>query len=139
MTEIRAEWWREVTDPAEIIPRGCPVRFEDENTRQGLYYASERIVLNDFPRRNGGEIVRVFIDSRWAPPKPTYKVGDTIESYAPEAMPADGVGVVDVAGEVGQIINGRIHWSSSESCGWDYAPTFVPLTVIYVPETEEKE
>ena len=32
----RAEWWREVTDPNGVIPKGCPVRTEYGGARDGI-------------------------------------------------------------------------------------------------------
>ena len=125
----RAEWWREVTDLDEVIPAGCPVRTE--------YSGSNSEHEPRFPSIRGSfSAPRLFIDSRWTPPRPAYKVGDVIEKCTPDNMPADGVGLVDAEGDVCQIDGTRLSWACCGGATWgsSVGERSLPLTVIYVPK-----
>lgn len=67
----RAEWWREVTDPDEILEKGRWFRVENDD------YAAEHRCSHDTPRSDWYEDYRFFVDSRQQPP---LKVGDTVTS-----------------------------------------------------------
>ena len=125
----RADWWREVADPNEVIPAGCPVRTE--NGEDAAEYRTSRGWA-----RAEFLATRVFLDSRWTPPMPAYKVGDVIEECTPETMPAHGVGIVDAFGDVGQMDGRRLGWACGGGVMWgpDVAEKCLPLTVIYVPK-----
>lgn len=123
----RAEWWREVTDPDEVIPKGCPVRTEyGEN-------AIENRTTHRGTRPAFCENSRLFIDSRWTP---AYKVGDVITECTPDNLPPEGVGLVDAVGDVGQLDGKRLGWACGGGVTWGSAvgERFLPFTVIYVPK-----
>ena len=126
----RADWWREVTDPDEVIPKGCPVRLESRED------AREHRATHGWSRAEFSAAARVFIDSRWQPPKPAYKAGDVIEECIDATLPADGVGIVDAFGGVGQMDGRSIRWAYGDDVTWwsDVAEKCLPLTVIYVPK-----
>ena len=101
----RAPWWREVTDPEEVVPAGCPARFEYVNNK-----ASENV--SSSPRRvrerllARGEPVRVFIDTRWTPPTPPpapLAVGDVIETVEDLERLPECAGLVDDDGDLWQV------------------------------------
>lgn len=79
---IRAYWWREVTDPDEVIPAGCPVRTEEASEVRRILIAHEYVAKKSEPRPKLGQTYRgrrrIFIDSRWTPPVRKLKVGDLI-------------------------------------------------------------
>jgi hypothetical protein len=76
------------------------------------------------------------IDSRWTPPRPAYKVGDVIEECTDETLPADGVAIVDIVGDVGQLEGTRLGWACGGGVTWGASldGRFLPYTVIYVPK-----
>lgn len=126
----RAEWWREVTDPDEVIPKGCPVRTEyGEN-------AMEHRTTYGWTRADFSENSRLFIDTRWTPPRPTYKVGDVITKCTPDNLPPDDVAIVDAIGDVGQVDGKRLGWACGGGATWgsSVCERFLPYTVIYVPK-----
>jgi hypothetical protein len=125
----RAEWWREVTDPDEIIPKGCPMRTENGED------AREHRTSRGWAR---AEVLatRVFLDSRWAPPK-SPKVGDIIETVEDLDRLPVGAGVVDYREEIARK-RCEQRWNyanlSSESCGSESIMGLAPVTVIYLPK-----
>lgn len=126
----RAPWWREVTDPNEVIPKGYPVRTEYGET------AMEHRTTYGRTRADFSENSRLFIDSRWTPPRPAYKVGDAITECTPDNLPVDGVGLVDAEGDIGQMDGGRIGWACiGGATRWSaVGEKCFPLTVVYVPK-----
>ena len=131
---IRADWWREVTDPDEVIPAGCPVRKEP----RGNWDTEITETVRNFDRERScwGLTGTVFIDSRWTPPRPIYKVGDVIEECTPDNLPPDGVAIVDAFGDVGQLDGTRLGWACGGGATWgsSVCERFLPYTVIYVPK-----
>lgn len=112
----RADWWREVTDPNEIIPAGCPTRWEPRHdSRLSITETVQNFDRNKFGWGVDGD---VFIDSRWTPPRPAYKVGDVITECTPDNCPADGVAIVDVVGDVGQLEGTRLGWACGGGVTW---------------------
>ena len=137
----RAEWWREVTDPDEVIPKGCPARFEYRGFAQEMdmlegSVAFERVFDHVLKRNRIYENALLFIDTRWTPPRPAYKVGDVIEECTPDNLPADGVAIVDAVGDVGQMDGKRLGWACGGGVTWgsSVGEWCFPLTVIYVPK-----
>ena len=136
----RAEWWREVTDLNEVIPAGCPARAEWPDY---AYEAYESIKTVDRPAHyltHPLKGIRVFIDSRWTPPRPAYKVGDVITEFTDETLPADGVAIVDIVGDVGQLEGTRLGWACGGGVTWgsSFDGRFLPFTVIYVPKRHDQ-
>lgn len=136
----RAEWWRKVTDPNEVIPKGCPARFEYRGFAQEMdmlegSVAFERVFDHVLKRDRIYENALLFIDSRWTPPRPAYKVGDVIEDCTPDNLPPEGVGLVNGEGDLCQIRQGRALWAvPAVSYGWEILNDATPLTVVYVPK-----
>mgnify|MGYP003441972195 CR=1 FL=1 len=127
----RADWWREVTDPDEVIPKGCPVRTEYGEK------AIENRTTRRWTRPAFCENSRLFIDSRWTP---AYKVGDVITECTPDNLPPEGVGLVNGEGDLCQIRQGRALWAvPAVSYGWEILNDATPLTVIYVPKVGDDE
>ena len=122
----RAEWWREVTDPNGVIPKGCPVRTEYGG------HAMEYRTTCGWTLAEFSENARLFIDSRWTP---AYKVGDVITECTPDNLPPEGVGLVNGEGDLCQIRQGRALWAvPAVSYGWEILNDATPFTVIYVPK-----
>ena len=132
----RADWWREVTDPNEIIPMGCWVRIE-----RGPVWVEERCFAVDTRREGWASDRSVFIDSRWQPPKPTYRAGDVITECTDATLPADGVGIVDAFGFVGQMDDDEVCWALGGGTKWasGICERELPLTVIYVPKAGDSD
>jgi hypothetical protein len=125
----RAEWWREVTNPDEIIPKGCPARTEyGEN-------AIETLTTRGWTRATFSENARVFIDSRWTPPRPDYKVGDVIEN-AEDVRPLPiGSVFLDCDGEAWQVDDDDIAYGAFGGRWFmDGDFDYLPITVIYLPK-----
>ena len=127
----RAPWWEEVTDGNTVVPAGCPVRREVATGD-----ATERTYASPFTAWQWLGKARVFIDTRWTPPKQVYKVGDVIEECTDATLPADGVGLVDMDGDLCQIYHGRVFVVGYVDHGWTSLNDATPFTVIYVPEEE---
>lgn len=125
--QTRAEWWREVTDPDEVIPAGCPARAEWPG------YAYEEHESKHSSVRGSHSAPHLFIDSRWAS---AYKVGDVIAECTPDNAPPDGVAIVDAVGDVGQMDGTRLGWACGGDVTWgpSVGERSLPLTVIYVPK-----
>ena len=142
---IRADWWRKVTDPNEVIPKGCPARFEYRGFAQEMdmlegSVAFERVFDHVLKRDRIYENALLFIDTRWTPPTPPLAVGDVIESDCEEDCPTDGVGIVDALGTVAQIFDGDIMWANGGEDEWGtLLQRHLPLTVIYVPKVGDDE
>ena len=137
MTEqpSRAEWWREVTNPNEIIKKGRWYRIEFEN------YAAEYRCSYDTPRSDWYEVRRVFVDSRWAPPEPSVKVGATVTTKEQlDALPNLSV-IVSRDGQAWQldIFDGLRTWYATFlERGFPSGSTasrFGPFTVVRLPKT----
>ena len=138
----RADWWREVTDLDEVIPAGCPARAEWPNY---AYEAHESIKAVDRPAHyltHPLKGIRVFIDSRWTPPRPTPKVGDVIETSEDLEWLPVGAGVVDYREEIA-LKRCEQRWNyanlSSESCGSESVMGLAPITVIYLPKVGDDD
>ncbi len=134
----RADWWREVTDPDEVIPAGCPARAEWPGY---AYEAYESVKTADRPARFltyplAG--IRVFIDTRWTPPTPPLAVGDVIETVEDlERLPEGTL-----------LFSTQLHayWMEKEghfvaigSDRWlvaDEAASYGPFTIRWLPEPE---
>lgn len=125
----RAWWWREVTDPDEVIPKGCPARYEPRDN----WAITETVRNFDRERSEWGVRGAVFIDSRWTPPRPTYKVGDVIETAEELKRLPDGSVFLDCDGEAWQVRGGMAHevYGDRDDFG-DFH--YFPLTVIYLPK-----
>lgn len=131
---IRADWWREVTDPDEVIPAGCPVRREVGRA------ATEWIEdgCESVRRTSGAHAPRYFRDTRWTPPLPPLKVGDVIETVEDlERLPV-GAGVVGEDGDIAQKRWDRLWvyvalgiWGLDSQTMLDGEERF---TVLYVPK-----
>lgn len=138
----RAEWWREVTDPNEIIEKGRWYRVESNDS------ASESRCSRDTPRSNWYEGANVFVDSRWTPPVPPLKVGDKVTSVEQlEVLPIGSV-VLDKHRNVWQGQHNRAYAPNPfwHSVGIQFGEgsailltRYSPLTVIWLPETEDDQ
>ena len=138
----RAEWWREVTDPDEVIQEGRWYRIENN------VHASEYLSKVDAPRSHWSEDRRVFIDSRWTPPAPPLKVGDKVTSVEQlEVLPIGSV-VLDKHRNVWQGQYNRAYAPNPlwHSVGVQFGEgsailltRYSPLTVIWLPETEDDQ
>ncbi len=126
----RAEWWREVTDPDEVIQEGRWYRIEFSAGTAAAEYLSD----DDKPRSYWHEGHRVFVDSRWNPP---LKVGDEVNSWKQlDSLPIRAI-VLDASDDV---------WQKREPYEWVCASRnetpvdayglleFSPFTLIYLPE-----
>lgn len=138
LSQERALWWQEVTDPDLVIPAGCPLRVE--------YLVDSGVEVEegakDFDREVSdymSNIATVFIDMRWRSNGATYKVGDVIKSCTANNIPNDGVGLVDYSGEIWRVHRGRIHGTLGGSSHWRSDLNQPPYTVIYVPEEGEEK
>ena len=134
----RADWWREVTDPNEVILAGCPVRREatpqtGSVTTEFLWPCEKTVGLTDN--------YTYFVDSRWYSLKADYKIGDVITECTPDNLPADGVAIVDVVGDVGQLEGTRLGWACGGGVTWGSSldGRFLPFTVIYVPKAGDSD
>jgi hypothetical protein len=130
----RADWWREVTDPDEVIPAGCPARAEWPGY---AYEAYESVKTADRPARFltyplAG--IRVFIDSRWTPPLPAYKVGDVIENTEDVDHLPDGSVFIDCYGQAWQTDDGMAYVTGGGREFVDGYFDYLPITVVYVPK-----
>lgn len=131
----RAYWWREVTDQNVVIPAGCPVRREA--TPQTGFVTTEFLWPCDKtvgPTDN----YTYFVDSRWRPSRPVYKVGDVIETVEDlERLPEEAL-----------LFSTQLHayWMEKEghfvaigSDRWlvaDEAASYGPFTIRWLPEPE---
>ena len=147
---IRADWWREVTDPSEVIPAGCPARFEYRGFAQEMdmlegSVAFERVFDHVLKRNRIYENALLFIDSRWTPPRPAYKVGDLIETVEDLERLPECAGFVDDDGdlwqvdrdECGETIGAAMAGGSWE--GFTEVIYFSPFTVVHLPKPEATE
>lgn len=128
----RAEWWREVTDPNEIIPAGCPVRKEP----RGNWDTEITETVRNFDRERScwGLTGTVFIDSRWTPPRPTPKVGDVIENAEDVDHLPDGSVFIDCDEQARQVDDGMAYVTGGGRGFVDGYFDYLPLTVVYVPK-----
>lgn len=134
----RADWWREVTDPDEVIPGGCPARFEYRGFAQEMdmlegSVAFERVFEHVLKRNRIYENARLFIDTRWTPPRPAYKVGDVIETVEGLEWLPDRSVFLDPDRDAWQVRDGKAHgaFGGSDNFGdFDY----FPITVLHVPK-----
>ena len=139
----RADFWQETTDTEGVVPAGCPTRVEAQDGT-----AWEDVSKHD--RLIGGWLrtQRVFIDTRWKPPVPPLKVGDTVTTVEQlEVLPIGAV-VLDKHRNVWQGQYNRAYapnplWHSvGVQFGEGSAILFTrysPLTVIWLPETEDDQ
>lgn len=128
---IRADWWREVTDPNEIIPAGCPTRWEPRHdSRLSITETVQNFDRNKFGWGVDGD---VFIDSRWTPPRPVYKVGDVIENAKEAKYLPDGSVFIDCDGDAWQMRDGKVQGAYGDRYHLGDSRC-LPLTVIYVPK-----
>lgn len=128
----RAYWWREVIDPDEMIPAGCPVRMESRDD------AREHRATHGRSRAEFSAAARVFIDARWTPPRPAYKVGDVIETVGDVKRLPNGLVFLDGEEDAWQVDDGVAHRAGGGRGFMDGDFDWFPLTVIYVPEGEAK-
>ena len=126
----RAPWWEEVGEGYEFAPSE-PWRTErQEDANEGR--SDTGFTVEEWSRYGWA----YFRDTRWTPPRPVYQVGDVIEECTPDNCPADGVAIVDVVGDVGQLEGARLGWACGGGVTWGASRDgrFLPFTVIYVPE-----
>ena len=135
----RADWWREVTDPDEVIQEGrwYRIEFELEVTEHWSAY--------DRPRSDWYKGRRVFVDSRWAPPEPSVKVGATVTTKEQlDALPNLSV-ILSMDGQAWQldIFDGiRTWYATFLERGFpsgSAASRFGPFTILWLPETEDDQ
>ena len=127
---VRAPWWEEVGDGYEFAPSE-PRRTERQgDANEGR--AGTRSTVEEWSRYGW----TYFRDTRWTPPRSAYKVGDVITECTPDNLPADGVAIVDVVGDVGQLDGKRLGWACGGGVTWGASldGRFLPFTVIYVPK-----
>lgn len=133
----RAKWWREVTDPDEVIQEGRFYRVESNDS------ASEYRCSHDKPRSDWHGGYRVFVDSRWNPP---LNVGDEVTTPEQlDALPIKAV-VKDTSDDVWQKFIGRYggedRWygvgADRSMRSKELLRKFSPITIIYLPEGAEQ-
>lgn len=131
----RAEWWREVTDPNEIIEKGRWYRMEGNDS------ASEYRSLYDMPRSTWRPSANVFVDSRWTPPVPPLKVGDAITTVAELIALPKGAVVIDWYKQAWQSDPRDGLWKMVDISGWSPRALIKyrgPLTILWLPEGAEQ-
>ena len=108
----RADWWREVTDPNGVIPKGCPVRTEYGG------HAMEYRTTCGWTLAEFSENARLFVDSRWKPPVPTttYVVGDII--HRPEDLEAVPYGTLILGVNTQRFWQASSHYLSGTTRQW---------------------
>lgn len=125
----RAEWWREVTDPTEIIEKGRWFRVESDDFVSEVRASSSRLRSDLYKGR------RIFVDSRRQPP---LKVGDEVTTSAQlDLLPIKAV-VKDAEDDVWQA---RTHgWvlavEGSSPTDSDELADYGPATILWLPEGE---
>ena len=131
----RADWWVEVTDPNEIIEKGRWYRVESNDSASEYLADIDRPVSTWLPSAN------VFVDSRWKPPVPPLKVGDTVTTAEQlDALPNLSV-IVSMDGQAWQldIFDGiRTWYATFLERGFPSGSTasrFGPFTVVRLPKT----
>lgn len=133
----RAPWWREVTDPDEVIPAGCPVRCERAGGIVTEYAAYEPHPPLRVPDRS----TRVFVDTRWQSESEPFKVGDAIETVEDAErftrLKYGKAALVDYWGHV-WTLTGRDRFNFGQTvCNHvELLDNYGPLTVIYVPAVD---
>lgn len=132
-----APFWREVTDPDEVIPAGCPIRREELSIVREIPIAQEWVAKDhtEMQRFRGVAECRLFIDTRWTPPAKPLAVGDVIETEEQAAsLPVGSVAILE-----------EIAYQKDSSGDWcpasNYALRFgdeevVGVVVLYLPPAE---
>ena len=131
----RAGFWREVTDPNEIIEKGRWYRVEREGS------AFEYLCKSDATRSNWSEDRRVFVDSHLTPQVKPLKVGDTVATEAQlDSLPPQAA-VVDSGGDIWQKDDGWLWGCAVGAQEFDSVRLLrhSPFTIILLPNTGEGE
>lgn len=130
----RADWWVEVTDPNEVHP-DCPVRIE-----QQVVGEPRAVEFNSHKESFWKSNPAIFVDSRWAPPEPSVKVGATVTTKEQlDALPNLSV-ILSMDGQAWQldIFDGiRTWYATFLERGFPSGSTasrFGPFTVVWLPE-----
>ncbi len=124
---IRADWWREVTDPGYKFREGEPVRKEVNQ------YAEEYLATMPFEMHIATNVT-YFIDTRWTPPRPAPKVGDVIETASDAKHLPTGSVFLDCDRDAWQIDDGIAYAAGGGLWFVDSDFDYLPITVIYVPK-----
>lgn len=127
----RPDYWRELTEPGDIVPAGCPYREERPDGAPFHYsrrYTVEAESVFDHYRYAFDPRSRVFIDSRW---EQRVQVGSKVGAAQMPNLP-QGTIIRDAQGTVHERVKAR--WSSPGemvTLGSIAVPS--PVTVIWLP------
>lgn len=133
----RAPWWREVTEPDEVIPAGCPIRREELSIVREIPIAQEWVAKDhtEMQRFRGVAECRLFIDTRWQPPVKPLAVGDVIETE--EQAASLPVGSVAVLEEIAYQKDSSGDWCPASNCALRFGDEeVVGVVVLYLPPAE---